>query len=322
MGDNNTVIFTAAEILLMGLKAVNFTDKRVNRVKGDPNSSATNFKRFKNHYGVSHVVVAALWEDLQLTDIPQARWNVKKKGLKVVGELFESLHFLKAYKTESNRESTFDTSPKTLRERCWAVLRKIQALKEDKIVFPDDFGDDIWIMTVDGINCEITEPTTREVTKDPKMYDHKHNHSGLTYELGVDLFQSRLIWMNGPFMAGESNDAGRFAKHGLLEKLRAIGKKALGDKIYSGHDETSTYNAWDSDDVMEFKARAQMRHEQFNGLLTDFNCLAVRFRHPSPEPEFPKFGTCFESVAVLCQYRMEYGEPLFDALAGIELLEE
>lgn len=318
MEEDSTIVLTAAEILLLGLKEVNFTDKRVNRVKGNPATSKTNVERFNSHYGCNHVVAAAIWEDLQVTDIPGARWDVKHK--KEVSLLFESLHFLKVYKTEANRESTFDKSPKTLRAQCWKILAKIQSLKHDKIVFPDDFGSDVWIMTVDGINFEINEPTTAPVTKDPSFFDHKHNHAGLSYELGVDLHRSALIWMSGPHKAGETNDAGRFARHGLLDKLKQIKKKALADKVYGGHPEqVSTYNAWDGDDVMELKARAQMRHEQFNGMLTDFACLRTRFRHPSPN--FEKFGTCFEAVAVICQYKMEYGEPLFDVLAGIKLLE-
>lgn len=319
INDDGTVVLTAAEVLLMGLKEVNFTEKRINRVKGEATSSTTNFKRFRDHFGVSHVVVAALWETLQESNIPTARWDVTEKG--EIEGLFEALHFLKAYKTESNCESTFDKNPKTLRANCWSILCKIQALKEEVIVFPDDLANstDVWIMTVDGINFEINEPTIRAVTKDRKMFDHKSNHAGLSYEVGLDLFRSKVIWINGPFETGASNDAGRFSQHGLKDKLKSIKKKCLADKIYSGHDETVTYNAWDQEDVMEVKARAQMRHEQFNGMLTDFNCLVHRFQHPSPPP-FLKHKICFEAVAVLCQYRMDYGEPLFDILAGVELL--
>lgn len=319
MGDNIFVL-TAAEILLLGLKQVNFTDERVNRVQGNPSTSKTNIDRFKGHFGCNHVVVAALWEDLQVTDLPQAKWKVKDADN--IMHLFEALHFLKSYKTELNRESTFDFSPKTLRKHCWAVLAKIQALKSEQIVFPEDFGDDVWIMTVDGINFEINEPSNLPVSKDPHMFDHKHNHAGLTYELGVQLFDSKLIWMKGPFKAGETNDAGRFSvEGGLREKLTTINKKALGDKIYgsvANANQISSYNAWDRDDVMQFKARAQMRHEQFNGMLTDFGCLANRFRHPS-DNAFEKFAICFEAVAVICCYRMDYGEPLYNVLAGIEL---
>lgn len=112
--------------------------------------------------------------------------------------------------------------------------------------------------------------------------------------------------------------AGKLVKFGLLDKLRSVGKKALGDKIYNGYpDAVSTFNAFDDDAVMDFKARAQMRHEQFNGMMKEFAVLDTRFRSPDDE----KFATCFEAVAVICVYRMEHGEPLFDVLAGIEIID-
>ena len=71
-----TVVLTVTEVLFLGLKEVNYTEERVNRVKGDSASSPTNLKRFKDHFGVKPVVVAALWEDLQETNNPEARWIV------------------------------------------------------------------------------------------------------------------------------------------------------------------------------------------------------------------------------------------------------
>ena len=70
--EDNAVVLTADKVLIMGLQQV-FTDKRINRVKGDATSSSTNHRRFKDHYGVSPVVVAALFEDLQEAEIPGCR---------------------------------------------------------------------------------------------------------------------------------------------------------------------------------------------------------------------------------------------------------
>ena len=117
-------------------------------------------------------------------------------------------------------------------------------------------------------------------------------------------------------MPGTVNDNTIFAQEGLKDKLTAIGKKGLADKIYNGHpNECSTFNAVDHPAVSKFKARAQMRHEQFNGMVKEFKCMDVPFRH-KPDKK-GKHKICMEAVVVICQYRLENGEPLFDLMAGI-----
>jgi hypothetical protein len=41
------------------------------------------------------------------------------------------------------------------RDWVWYFVEKIQALKEEKITWPEDYGKDLWIMTVDGTHCWI-----------------------------------------------------------------------------------------------------------------------------------------------------------------------
>ena len=43
--------------------------------------------------------------------------------------------------------------------------------------------------------------------------------------------------------------------------------------------------------------------------------LKVAFRH-KPD-KLKKHKSCYEAVAVICQYRLEHGEPLFDLMAGL-----
>ena len=89
---------------------------------------------------------------------------------------------------------------------------------------------------------------------------------------------------------------------------------AYGLPSFQYSEQCSTFNAFDHPAVKEFKSRAQMRHEQFNGMLKEFSTLVDAFRH-----EQEKFKVCFEAAAVICQYRMEHGEPLYDILAGISI---
>ena len=116
--------------------------------------------------------------------------------------------------------------------------------------------------------------------------------------------------MNGPFDAGE-NDITIFRKpNGLMERLRSLGKKAIGDFGYRGEpDYVSFPNAHDSKPVDRFKSRALKRQENFNCMTKVFQILAGRFRHPER-----KFGTAFEAVCVICQYKLENEMPLYDVL--------
>jgi hypothetical protein len=73
------------------------------------------------------------------------------------------------------------------------------------------------------------------------------------------------------------------------------------DTYFSGH------NSLDDDEVRIFKNRARMRHETFNGRLKHFDILGLPFRHT----EMRQHKAAFEAVAVIVQYQMENGYPLF-----------
>lgn len=305
--------FTATEVLKAGLDLI-FSAAKIARVKGDPHTSKTNIQRFKDHCGANPAIISLIWSELQTTSHSAARIKVLK-----FDHFLESLNFLYRYHREAEREGQFDKSPKTLRKWNWYYLLKTQALKSTKIVFPptEEFGDDIWVMSVDGVHSEFKEIGHHEFSQNRRYFSHKKKHAGLCHELGIHLFESKLIWMNGSFPAGP-NDKGNFVNEGLRDKLASIGKKAVGDKGYTGYpDVCSTFNAFDSTAVKKFKSRAQMRHEQFNGMLKEFSTLDNQFRHDQD-----KFEVCFEAACVICQYRLENGEPLFDILAGIEFEDE
>jgi hypothetical protein len=73
-------------------------------------------------------------------------------------------------------------------------VNKIAALKAIKIVWPaDNFGDDIWCVSVDGVDCPTVEPVHERYPKDDKKFSKKSNSSGLKYELGISLVTSDLV---------------------------------------------------------------------------------------------------------------------------------
>jgi hypothetical protein len=220
------------------------------------------------------------------------------------------MHHLKRYPTELEREPLFDIDCSKGRDWVWFYVERIQQLKHEKVSWPaDNFGDDLWVLTVDGTHCDTNEPVHAIWSQDKKMFSHKSGQAGWNYELGIALFVSKLIWMRGPFKAGESDNQ-TFQIRGLKEKLETVKKRGIADGGYPGHPKLlSTPNNHDSKPVKLFKSRALKRHETFNGMTKRFECLRNRFRHDKA-----KFAQCFEAVCVICQYQCDMGEPLYDIL--------
>jgi DDE superfamily endonuclease len=117
---------------------------------------------------------------------------------------------------------------------------------------------------------------------------------------------------NGPFEAGTYNDMTIFEKEGLAEKLHctSTGKKCIADSGYCGapHLVRTPNNRFDHHDVRKFKSRATLHHERFNAMLKTFHSIGDgTFCHSKK-----RLQQCVEAIAVLVQYKMEFGEPLFD----------
>jgi DDE superfamily endonuclease len=295
------VYITKNEVLKIGLRLVNISSKRVKRAK-----QVVNEHRFEQQFGVSAEIAVKVFHDLQTTIFEDALVEASDADVRY---FLLALYFLKNYPKEYQTEAIFDWSPKWARDKYWFWCKKIQGLKAEKIVFPQFEDDDEWVMTVDGTHCWIEEPEHPTWSRDTSYFSHKYNKAGMGYELGVHLWKSQLIWLNGPHKAGK-NDSWVLQNNGLLEKLRLVNKKAIGDLGYRGsQDAVSVPNPYDSRPVKVFKSRACLRHETFNGIIKEFECLKGRFRHSTA-----KFGVCFEAVCVLCQYKLEHNRPLFDIL--------
>ena len=79
----------------------------------------------------------------------------------------------------------------------------------------------------------------------------------------------------------------------------------------------SAKKTFHSDVIAKFKARAQKRHEKFNGKNKEFRLMQDKFHSPNDEI----FAALFEAIAVQNQYGLEHGESLFDIPTGIEMEE-
>ena len=180
-----------------------------------------------------------------------------------------------------------------------------------KIIWPFDGNDipnDCFVCTVDGVHCRISEPRG---TPSKTWFSFKLKKAGLAYELAIGVFKGNLIWINGPFPAGET-DLQIYRKPGGLKSKIPPGKRVIGDRIYSRSKEPtiSGRNPLDIKEVAELKERAKARHETFNSRIKTFEILATRFR--STKNHLQKHKQVFEACCVLVQYDIDTGSPLFE----------
>jgi hypothetical protein len=111
------------EILKQGLLFVGFSIARQQSVQQKKNE-----ERFRAFFGVWHKAVAALVKDLQTTTNTNAR--VDKIDLKY---FFLALYFLKSYDTEIILSGWWGFHEETARTWIWWYLKKIQAMKGEKV---------------------------------------------------------------------------------------------------------------------------------------------------------------------------------------------
>jgi len=301
--------FSEDEMMLHALKFAHYDDERISRV-----SRKTNVQRFKRKYGSNPCVYIALWKDIQLIRDDAYRLVVKNP----VGDLkafFLAIHFLRKYTTGANEEAVFGWSKRTCRKKKWEMIKRFQYMKETKIVWPKEwevdpssaeFGDiPIFLVSVDGFHCEIQEPSTGTWSKNPEYYSHKFHKAALAYEVALSVYQNKVVHINGPFKASTQDTT--IFKGGVRKKIPK-GRRAVVDNGYKGKDKkTSKPNPLDQPHVRKFKRQVRSRQECFNTRLKTFKCLKEQFCHGEE-----KHRVCFEATAVICQYQLKNGSPLFD----------
>ena len=309
------IILTPNEIAREGLELCSV-------VHGIECSLAQIYKDFRSLYGSDPLTVANIWYDMNTTAIPEASLSEKEKlhGLKM---FMLAMYFLWNYpRNTTTLARTFKVNEKYASGRAlWKWIARIQALKGTKIVWEkncaldrDDRPLPKFAISVDGVDCKINEPKHPTKPVDRKYYSHKFNHGALKYELAIDIFKPKLVWINGPFQASK-HDITVFRDHGLLEKMKTDhpGRFVVADRGYqtSRPDEIgimSTPNDMDPKLLKNFKTHVCQRHESFNGRIKFFKCLSETFRHTQE-----KHKIAFEAVCVIVQYQMDNGAPIFDA---------
>jgi hypothetical protein len=270
-------------------------------------SKATNSNRLKDFCYAGTKSLKQVFRDIQHPDLGESQIQNPNPA-----ELLYALYFLKKYPTAhelAGRRS--NGTEKTVLRNAWRYIRAIQALKAKKIrwIFDEAGGNhnEYFILSVDGVHCRIHEPRTQPSSG---WYSKKFNKAGLTYELGVSVYHNNIVWINGPFPAGQ-NDMKVFKKPGGLMSKIPNGCRAIGDEGYRGvPSKVSTRNDYNAVELNRFQNRVRARHETVNSRLKAFGILNQVFRSKG-DSRMEKHKSAFEACSVIVQYELENGNPLF-----------
>ena len=124
-----TCAVTVPEILPIGLTLAGCTNQRLQQATID-----TNLDRFIENFGVMPIAGCAICEDMQRTAIPDAWIDGNEHTLK---KFFVALFHLRECLKEIDIESKFNCLMHWGRNSCWNMMKRTQAMKPEKIVWPD-----------------------------------------------------------------------------------------------------------------------------------------------------------------------------------------
>ena len=200
----------------------------------------------------------------------------------------------------------------TFSEWSWCLVEKICDFQDDVIVFGNQFNgqpdlNDIkfdCMISIDGIDCLCSEsyPFSTDV------FSKKFDGPGIKYEVGICIKTGYIVWINRPFLAGNSEAtifrgdlATRLEDWEFIEAdtgLQGCNKARIP------HQGISTFERKE-------KSIVRGRHENVNGRLKVFNVLVSYFHHDSGRDRqemFNRHGMYFAVVLVMTQLKSEHGE--------------
>ena len=150
-------------------------------------------------------------------------------------------------------------------------------------------------VTVDGVDCLINEPSPLS----GKWSSHKFGkHGGLRYEIGICIQTGWIVWINGPYPAGQWPDLS-ISRDGLNQ---ALGRREMfvADGGYSdSHGWSFTPTGYNTRQQRMF-AVARARHETVNRYFKVFGAFRNQWRHHRR-----KHGIAFHAAANVVQARIQ-----------------
>jgi hypothetical protein len=126
----------------------------------------------------------------------------------------------------------------------------------------------------------------------------------MRYELAIGIHTGWIVWVNGPFPAGEFSDL-NIARRCLVHFLHE-NEFYIADGGYRDGNQWSVTPSGRHSYKDRQMAVVRSRHETINARLKEWNILAVMFRHP-----LEKHSMVFRAVANITQLGLQTDRPSF-----------
>ena len=139
------------------------------------------------------------------------------------------------------------------------------------------------------------------------FYSFKFKKSALRYEIGLSILTGVIVWINGPYEAGDWVDLEIF-RNSLKSHLE-YGERVETDDGYLG--EAPEFikcpaSFTNPTETLFMQQRVRNRQETINKRLKNWGILKQVYRH-----QFDKHGEVFRAIIVATQLTIKGGDPLF-----------
>jgi hypothetical protein len=190
------MILSPNEVLHRGLEIMN--------VRRGKKSKERLVVLFQKHYGSSHIDIADCWYDLCYYD--KRVLSPKEKSDKGFKRFLAAQHWLWARpKNAEIFASRFGTSVDYVQgKRLWLWIERIANLAAKKIVWDkslDSEDTEVYAISADGVDFKMWERQHPVYPIDTKAMSHKFRSCGAKYIIALSVFQSKCLFIEGPYRA-------------------------------------------------------------------------------------------------------------------------
>lgn len=255
-------------------------------------------------FGVMPVVCVKCWQLI----IATAESNNQTLADAFPHHLLWGLMLLKQDASQTVLANMVQTDEKNFRKWSKLFVYELSYLVDRVILWEnrlvDDQGYDC-LVSVDCTDCKVE----RIAGAEKAFQSYKFRGPGLRYEIAICIMTGWIVWLMGPFPAGDWPDVEifRFA----LKDMLGRNERVEADDGYVGEDPTTAKvprrKVHNQDPkILAVRCRVRRRHETGNARFKQFKILADKFGY---DVEF--HAPCFRAVVVLVQLSIENGERLF-----------